>query len=147
MLFQSTSDTIVAGMLLSLTYIKLIQLLQPFTDPELNRIKETSIWQLFFVFQIALLLKTNSGKSEVLSVCLLIVFFINFIILLGKYLVKYWLRHVCAGMLRGVKRQSGGDEIVRKWRWKKGALPSLPFYQTRSLRVPPDSRATTVSQM
>ena len=25
--------------------------------------------------------------------------------------MKYWLRHVCAGMLRGVKRQSGGDEI------------------------------------
>jgi len=46
-------------MLISLIYLKLMQLLQPFTDPGLNRIKETSIWQIFFVFLIALLLKTN----------------------------------------------------------------------------------------
>jgi hypothetical protein len=39
LLFRSTSDTIVAGMLLSLAYLKAIQRLAPFKDPALNRIK------------------------------------------------------------------------------------------------------------
>ena len=104
-LFQSTSDTIVAGMLLSLIYLKLIQLLQPFTDPGLNRIKETSIWQIFFVFLIALLLHTNSIDSDFLTVCLFVAFFINFILLLGQALVQYWVRHV--HVRRGSKSQSG----------------------------------------
>jgi hypothetical protein len=63
------------GMLLSLAYLKMIQLLKPFTDPELNRIKETSIWQIFFIFLIALLLKTYEVDGGLLTVCLLLVFF------------------------------------------------------------------------
>ena len=86
-LFQSTSDTIVAGMLLSLAYLKMVQLLKPYTDQELNRIKETSIWQIFFVFLIALLIKMNDVDKNFLAVCLLLVFFANFAILFGQYLV------------------------------------------------------------
>mgnify|MGYP003386388082 CR=1 FL=1 len=110
MLFQSTSDTIVAGMLLSLTYLKLIQLLQPFTDPGLNRIKETSIWQIFFVFLIALLLKTNAVDSDFLTVCLLLIFFMNFILLVGQYVAQCLLRYACVGVKRDSKRRSGGVE-------------------------------------
>jgi hypothetical protein len=75
-LFQSTSDTIVAGMLLSLVYLKAIQWLAPFKDPMLNRIKETSVWQIFFVFLIALLIKMNDIDSKcwyllpIFSLCL-----------------------------------------------------------------------------
>jgi hypothetical protein len=82
-------------MLLSLIYLKLVQLLKPHSDPVLNRIKETSIWQIFFVFLIALLLHTNAVESVFLTVCLMLVFFGNFILLLGQYLVQYWLRHAC----------------------------------------------------
>ena len=67
-LFRSTSDTIVAGMLLSLAYLKAIQWLAPFKDPALNRIKETSIWQIFFVFMIALLIKMDDIDSDFLVV-------------------------------------------------------------------------------
>ena len=95
MLFQSTKDTIVAGMLLSLIY--------------LNRIKETSIWQIFFVFLIALLLKTNAVHSDFLTICLLLVFFGNFILLLGQYLVK-WLQHVCVFLGCGIGKHSSDDK-------------------------------------
>jgi hypothetical protein len=94
-LFRSTSDTIVAGMLLSLAYLKAIQWLMPFQDPELNRIKETSIWQIFFVFQIALLIKMDDVDRDLLTACLLFVFFVNILILLVQYLVQCCGRHVC----------------------------------------------------
>jgi hypothetical protein len=88
-LFRSTSDTIVAGMLLSLVYLKAIQWLAPFKDPALNRIKETSIWQIFFVFQIALLIKMDDVDRDLLTACLLFVFFVNFFLMLGQYLLQY----------------------------------------------------------
>jgi hypothetical protein len=94
-LFRSTSDTIVAGMLLSLAYLKAIQWLAPFKDPVMNRIKETSLWQIFFVFFIALLIKMDDVNSDMLVVCLMLVFFANFWILLGQYLVQYCGRHLC----------------------------------------------------
>lgn len=93
-LFHSTWNTVVAGMLLSLTYLKTVQLLRPFKDPELNRIKETSVWQIFFVFLIALLIKTEEIDSNSLTACLLLVFFFHFFLLLGKYVVRYWERRV-----------------------------------------------------
>ena len=106
-LFRSTSDTIVAGMLLSLTFLKMVQLLKPYKDQELNRIKETSIWQIFFVFQIALLIKMNDVDGNFLTVCLLLAFFANFVILLGQCLVQYCERHVCVPL--SVFRRHGGD--------------------------------------
>lgn len=108
MLFQSTSDTIVAGMVLSLIYLKMIQLLKPFTDPGLNRIKETSIWQIFFVLFIALLLKTRAVNSDFLTVCLLLAFFANFILLLGQYLWQYGLQHLLLHHMKKMQR----DEVV-----------------------------------
>jgi hypothetical protein len=95
-LFRSTSDTIVAGMLLSLAYLKAIQWLAPFKDPALNLMKETSIWQIFFVFMIAQLIKMDDIDSDFLAICLMLVFFVNFLILLGQYLVQCCGRHhVC----------------------------------------------------
>jgi hypothetical protein len=95
-LFRSTSDTIVAGMLLSLAYLKAIQWLAPFKDPALNLMKETTVWQIFFVFLIALLIKMDDFDSGILVVCLMLVFFVNFLILLGQYLLQCCgHRHVC----------------------------------------------------
>jgi hypothetical protein len=84
----------VAGMLLSLVYLKAIQWLAPFKDPTLNRIKETSVWQIFFVFTIALLIKMDDIDSDVLTFCLLLAFSINFFIMIGQYLVQSCGRHV-----------------------------------------------------
>jgi hypothetical protein len=106
-LFRSTSDTIVAGMLLSLAYLKAIQWLAPFKDPALNRIKEISVWQIFFVFMIALLIKMDDIDSDFLAVCLLLVFFVNFLILLGQYLVKCCSVRVPRS---GVSRKAGDEK-------------------------------------
>ena len=123
---ESSSDTIVAGMLLSLIYLRLIHLLQPFTDPGLNRIKETSIWQIFFVFLIALLLKTNAMDSDLLTTWLLLVFFANFILLLGQYLAQYWLRHAaCVCVSRGVTRRASDVEAACVMDMEKDLLCTL----------------------
>jgi hypothetical protein len=106
-LFRSTSDTIVAGMMLSLVYVKAIQWLTPFKDPALNRIKETSLWQIFFVFFIALLIKMNDVDSDFLLVCLLLVFFVNFLILVGQYLLQWCGRRVC------VSHTAAGQELEK----------------------------------
>ena len=103
-----------AGMLLSLIYLKLIQLLQPFTDPGLNRIKETSIWQIFFVFLIAHFLKTDTIDTDFLTVCLLLVFFCNFILLLGQYLVQHCVRCMRASLPRDLRSQSIAVEKDRE---------------------------------
>ena len=71
----------------------MIQLLKPFADPKLNDIKETSIWQIFFVFLIALLIKNNDSDSVFLAVCLMVTFFMNFIILGVKFVANWWLRY------------------------------------------------------
>ena len=121
-LFQSTSDTIVAGMLLSLTYLKMIQLLRPFADHDLNRIKETSIWQIFFVFLIALLLKNRDVNSDILTICLFLIFFLNFFLLLGQSLVQCGQKRSCVSVLRSksaVQRQSSRDVKVME---KDGAI-------------------------
>ena len=84
-----------AGMVLSLTYLKVVQLLQPFTDPWLNQIKETSLWQIFFVFLIALLIEMNDVDRHFLTVCLMLAFFINFIVLGVQWLLRrcgWWSR-------------------------------------------------------
>jgi hypothetical protein len=110
-LFRSTSDTIVAGMLLSLAYLKAILWLAPFKDPALNRIKETSVWQIFFVFLIALLIKMDDIDSDILVVCLMMVFFLNFLIMLGQYLVQCCGRHVCVPDTAASQEAGGGDMI------------------------------------
>jgi hypothetical protein len=124
----------VAGMLLSLIYLKMVQLLKPFTDPAMNRIKETSIWQIFFVFLIALLLNTNAVDSVLLTVCLMLVFLGNLIILLGQYLVQYLLRYASAWC--GVRMQSGGVEkevaIEMKTIWRASLSVSPPGLVTAS---------------
>jgi hypothetical protein len=117
-LFESTSDTIVAGMVLSLTYLKCIQLLRPFVAPELNHIKETSLWQVFFVFLIALLIRMGDVDRDFLTVCLLLAFFANFV-MLG---VLYVARHYCGCLVTvqiedegkvSVEERGGGKEVVQ----------------------------------
>lgn len=105
MLFNSTVDTIIAGLMLSLVYLKAVQLLQPFSDPQLNIIKEISLWQIFFVFLIALLIKMNESHYDFLTVCLLVTFFANFILLAGQYVVHLLLGCI-APTAKTLKRQS-----------------------------------------
>jgi hypothetical protein len=105
-LFESTADTIVAGMALSLTYIKVVQLLQPFKDPQLNLIKETSLWQIFFIFLIAMLIKMDEVDSEFLTMCLLLTFFMNFA-MLGWQWVAWKLRQAHSLWSESGSKQAG----------------------------------------
>jgi hypothetical protein len=130
-LFRSTSDTIVAGMLLSLAYLKAIQWLAPFKDPALNRIKETSEWQIFFVFLIALLIKLGDTDSDFLVVCLMLAFFANFLILFGQYVVQYCGRYVCVP-LSVARHEAGKDKAVE-------------LQNVTSLVLPPDTSASVES--
>ena len=93
-LLPTTADIIVAGIVLSLAYLKAIQVLKPYTDPELNRIKETSIWQVFLVFFIALLMKQNEIDRDILTYWLLLVFFANFVYIIGVYALAYLQRRL-----------------------------------------------------
>jgi hypothetical protein len=119
-LFRSTSDTIVAGMLLSLAYLKAIQWLTPFKDPALNRIKETSVWQIFFVFLIALLIKMDDVDSEFLAASLLLVFFANIVIWLGQCLVQ-----CCEHNAACVSRQVRDGEKVMKVEMQGSVSPAV----------------------
>lgn len=94
-LFKSTSDTIMAGMMLSLVYLKMVQLLQPFIDPQLNVIKETTLWQIYFVFLIALLIKMDDINSDFLTFCLMLTFFFNFILFGGIRCAQHWKKLNC----------------------------------------------------
>ena len=97
MLFESTADTIVAGIVLSLIYLKAVQLLQPYADEQLNIIKETSLWQIFFVFLIALLIMMDNVDRDFLTVCLLITFFVNILIVGGQLVLHGCIRLNCVG--------------------------------------------------
>jgi hypothetical protein len=135
-LFRSTSDTIVAGMLLSLAYLKAIQWLAPFKDPALTRIKETSVWQIFFVFLIALLIKMDDVDGDFLAVCLILVFFVNFLILLGQYLAQRFGSHAC------VSRHVASEQIMGKDMMGAGAVE---MQNAASMVVCPDSSSSSSS--
>jgi hypothetical protein len=135
-LFRSTSDTIVAGMLLSLAYLKAIQWLAPFKDPALTRIKETSVWQIFFVFLIALLIKMDDVDGDFLAVCLILVFFVNFLILLGQYLAQRCGCHAC------VSRHVSSEQIMGKDMMGAGAVE---MQNAASMVVCPDSSSLSSS--
>jgi len=98
-LFHSTADTIVAGILLTLVYLKTIQLLHPFADQQLNIIKETSLWQIFLVFFIALLIKMNDVNSDFLTASLILTFFANFLLMGWQWMSRslvHGAKFVCA---------------------------------------------------
>jgi len=104
-LFNSTVDTIMAGVMLTLIYLKAVQLLQPFSDTQLNIIKEISLWQIFFVFLIALLIKMKDSHNDFLAVCLLVTFFANFIFLGGQYAARLLSRCI-EPTVKAMKRHS-----------------------------------------
>ena len=84
-------NKIVAGIVISLVYLKMIQVLKPFKDPQLNVIKETSLWQIFFVFQIALVItKDSEVDRNFITFCLMLAFFMNVVILVFQYVVQYF---------------------------------------------------------
>lgn len=91
--------------MLSLAYLKALQVKKPFIDPELNLIKETSIWQIYFVFLIALMIQIDEIDRMVLTMALMFVFFANIIIFVGK-----WLAHCLEPLVS--KSQSVDDSGV-----------------------------------
>ena len=111
-LVHSTSVKIFAGIAATLCYLKLVQHFQPYADHELNRMKETSLWQIFSIFFLALLIKTDEIDSSPLKVLLVTTFFADFIILFCVFCAQY-LRKVAAEhrprTRRGTERETEMD--------------------------------------
>jgi hypothetical protein len=107
-LFNSTFDTIIAGMMLSIVYMKLVQVLKPYVDDELNRMKEISLWQIFFVFFLALLIKMDNYDNWALTLFVVVVFFAYFILAVMRYMLSCcWKQH--AGIM---ERVSGSTTVA-----------------------------------
>lgn len=80
---------IFVGMVATFIYLKLVQHFEPYIDRELNRMKETSLWQIAFILLLALLIKADEINFSALRAFLVITFFANFIVLLCEQSVHF----------------------------------------------------------
>ena len=76
---------------MTLCYLKLVQYFKPYIDDKLNHMKETSLWQIYVIFFLALLIKYTYVDDKVIKYFLIVTFFANFIILFFDITLQYFV--------------------------------------------------------
>lgn len=89
---EGSSTQILMGLLFSLVFIKLYELCKPYQDHVIQRIKDISLWQIFFIFGCALLINGEYVESQDTYVVVFMVFviFVNMLVdVLRWFYVSY----------------------------------------------------------
>jgi len=112
---QGSAVQIIVGAVTSLFFLKLCDMYQPFIDARVQGLKETSQWQIFFVFFLALLLKSDFQSVHVAALDTLFILAVtaNFII---DILQAVWLKYS--------DRRSPSDSVLELGTLKLSSMDS-----------------------
>ena len=116
-LIRSTSYKIMVGTWLTLSYLKLVQHFKPYLDNELNRMKETSLWQIFFIFYLALLIKYDNIDADLLKALLVVTFFANYLMYISHFVIRNIIEPLVDNRGKSPSRndtKEGGTELPTK---------------------------------
>jgi hypothetical protein len=82
LIVQGSAVQVITGCCFALAIVKMHDTAQPFLDPSLSAVKGLSLWQIFGVFFIAMLLKADFPSVDViaLDVVLVLVIFVNLLL-------------------------------------------------------------------
>lgn len=123
-IMQGSSIQILIAIILIFLYTKLYIIYQPFKNIEICKTKEVIQWQMFVVYFMALLIKTNTLKryQTFFNVVLLLVTFFNLIY--DMSLIVIYL------ILKGIDR----NQIESKWNGQQSLPPQQQGKENRQSR-------------